>query len=233
MGSRPGGGSLRFLKVYQPYGSSDIVVIFFLDITSLDTSPESLYESLKKVPIFKRVELIKPVIDGLIMDTCSFPQFLAEERAVVFRRANYEAWIRKMREKYGDAFNAILYHIGFEAGQNAYKHLSRKYDTSDRNLLKIASEFAKVLGYGVFDVDKFSSREAIVKVYGSFECELFGNSGEPEGHLVRGMIAGFVAAIWNVEMDDVEARETRCIAKGDPYCEFHIRKKGGSIFILI
>ncbi len=231
MGSRLGGGSLRFLKVYQPYGSSDFVVIFFLDITGLDVSPESLYESLKNVPIFKKVELIRPVIDGLIIDTYSFPQFLAGDRAVVFRRANYEAWIRKMREKYGDTLNAILYHIGFEAGQNAYKHLSRKYDTSDRDILELASEFAKVLGYGVFDVERLSSSEAIVKVYGSFECELFGNSGKPEGHLVRGMIAGSVAAIWNVEMDEVEARETRCIAKGDPYCEFHIRKKGGIFHI--
>lgn len=184
-----------------------------------------MYESLKNFPIFKRVELIRPVVDGLLIDTCSFPQLLAGERTVVFRRANYEAWIRKMREKYGNAFNAILYHIGFEAGKNVHTKVSRKFGVDDLNLLRIALEFAKVLGYGVFVVDKFSSREVIVRAYGNFECELFENTGKTESHLVRGMISGFMASMWGVEMDDVETRETKCIAKGDPYCEFHVRKK--------
>lgn len=86
------------------------------------------------------------------------------------------------------------------------------------------------LGRGSVAIVCVGLSAVIVKVYGNFECELFGNTGKPEGHLVRGMIAGFVAAIWNVEMNDVEAGETRCLAKGDPYCEFEIKKRRRKLF---
>ena len=39
--------------------------------------------------------------------------------------------------------------------------------------------------------------------------------------LIRGHISGFLTGLLKI---NVRAIETKCIAKGDPYCEFYIEK---------
>lgn len=130
-----------------------------------------------------------------------------------------------MREKYGPAFNAILYHIGFRAGYRSYTAHAEKYGEDPEIIFTIASENAKQLGYGIFQPIKYTPREVTVRVYENFECQLFKNADKPQSHLVRGMIAGFLAAMWNLEMEDVDAEETACIATGSPYCQFRITRR--------
>jgi predicted hydrocarbon binding protein len=51
---------------------------------------------------------------------------------------------------------------------------------------------------------------------------MFKGSSEPQSHYIRGVLDGFFSSLFKVEM---EAKETKCIAKGDPYCEFEIKEK--------
>ena len=62
--------------------------------------------------------------------------------------------------------------------------------------------------------------EATIRIYDSFECELGLESGGPYSHLIRGMLAGVLTVIFNRRM---RAEERKCIASGDPYCEFTIK----------
>ena len=64
--------------------------------------------------------------------------------------------------------------------------------------------------------------EARVRVYESFECSVFKGSDKPRGAMMRGLLAGFIAAIWDAELDDIGVEEVKCIAKGDEYCEYKI-----------
>lgn len=39
------------------------------------------------------------------------------------------------------------------------------------------------------------------------------------------MIAGWAAGYWNAEYGEITIREVKCIAKGDPYCEYIIKRR--------
>ena len=218
-------GTIRFIKIYSYLHCNDIALVFFFDITGKKVDPHAILADLQSVPVFKSVQLIKPIKEGLIFDTYSFPPLYAGEKAIIFHKAMYEAIIKDLREKYGPAFNAILYHIGFQVGHRSYIAHVEKYGEDPETLFTIALENAKQLGHGIFQLIKYGPKEAIVRVYENFECQLFEKAEKPQSHLVRGMIAGFLAAMWNLEMGDVNAVETACMATGSPYCQFHITRK--------
>lgn len=37
---------------------------------------------------------------------------------------------------------------------------------------------------------------------------------------MRGMLAGWLAERWGVTFEEMVAREEKCVAKGDEYCEY-------------
>jgi predicted hydrocarbon binding protein len=50
-------------------------------------------------------------------------------------------------------------------------------------------------------------------------CETFGlDTGEPTCHFTTGFLNGFFSAVRNQHV-----KETKCIAMGDPYCEWEFR----------
>ena len=205
--------TIRFIKIYSYLHSNDIAFVFFLDTTDKKVNPRAILEDLKAAPEFKSVQLIKPVKEGLIFDTYSFPSLYAGEKAIIFRKPEYVSY-KELRQKYGPAFNAILYHVGFRFGYRSYTAHAEKYGKDPDTIFMITSENAKQLGYGIFEVIKYTSREAIVRVYENFECYLFKKANKLQSHFVRGMIAGFLAAMWNLIMEDMHAEETACIATG-------------------
>ena len=62
---------------------------------------------------------------------------------------------------------------------------------------------------------------AIVKVWNNIECSLGKkkNVKKPFSHWLRGLLAGFGTRFFGKKVSVIE---TKCIAKGDPYCEFVI-----------
>ena len=66
-------------------------------------------------------------------------------------------------------------------------------------------------------------RNVTLRLFDNWECSMFKGSSEPRSHYIRGVLDGFFSSLFKVEM---EAKETKCIAKGDPYCEFEIKEKG-------
>ena len=68
-------------------------------------------------------------------------------------------------------------------------------------------------------------KRQVARVYDSIECGFFEGSGKPRGAFVRGIAAGIAAALWGAPPERVEAEEVKCVAKGDPHCEFRIRRR--------
>ncbi|MBO3808288.1 MAG: 4-vinyl reductase [Candidatus Brockarchaeota archaeon] len=62
--------------------------------------------------------------------------------------------------------------------------------------------------------------KAQLRVYESCECEIGKGSEQPYSQIVRGMLAGFFSLLFGKE---AKTTETRCIAKGDPYCEYTVK----------
>lgn len=217
-------GLIRFLKVQENPVTKDRILVLFLDLSESDYTLEDTLKLFKKIPFLKDVKSIHPLKKGLVIDSYSFPQILLDERAIIFRKSTYQAWIKEMRESYGEGFKAIQYHIGFRTGYNAYTGIQKKFNGNMRETLKIGREFARLAGFGIINIVSFEEGYVTLRVYDNFECELFKGSSHPESHFMRGILAGWFSAIWKANIENIQARETKCIAMGDPYCEYVITK---------
>ncbi len=203
-------------------------IILFLDFTEADVKPEELAEELEALEFIEEAEVIKPRFEGLIADESSFPIMLGSHRALILSKPALRGFLIKFREHLGSGGEAMLYHIGREVGAERGRHIDREAEKMGIKRLRdkfIMGEILfKSLGYGIPQITEFSDDPPYLKmrVYHCIECELGHNVGRPFSHYVRGVIAGFASEIFNREM---LAKETRCIAMGDPYCEFEAKPK--------
>jgi len=115
--------TLRLVKVSRPPGSSKAGVVLFLDLTGEVCDADEILGDIRRTQLFERVELIRPIKDGLIVDEYSFSLLFLRERTVLMRRTSYEILLKRMREEYGTRIEAVLYLAGFKIGYNAFRDL--------------------------------------------------------------------------------------------------------------
>ncbi|HDD33716.1 MAG TPA: hypothetical protein ENG30_01040 [Thermofilaceae archaeon] len=203
-----------------------IRVIIIADLRGREQLAEAIAAQLREVDYVMDVWYDPPITDGVAVDRYSFPLTFLEERVVIFRREVYEGLIASGWGRFGSGYGQLLYIAGFDAGRKAYISHSRL--VRDRAAqVRFAEALFQMLGFGrlVFIRVDDSRMEAVARVYESFECELFRGAGEIRGNFVRGLIAGWLAARWGAEFEQVTAREEECIARGDPYCQYRIRAR--------
>ncbi len=205
----------------------DIRATVFADFTMHKKLLKEVAKNIKNLSYVENVKVIEPLFNGLAMDTSYTHLTLAGSRAVILRKPIYEGFIKGFRERFGQVASSFLYHIGFEAGRKAYENHRRIISEAHKGAEKVlpfAKELFKQVGFGTIDIVEidFLNRTALIRVHNSFECELFKGTGMTESHFIRGLIAGFMSSLFGVKVD---VEETKCIAKGDPYCEFIVKQK--------
>ena len=206
-------------KIIEP----SVTAIAFLDFSKSNVSPEEALKLVKKLEFVKMAKLIKPHKKGIIFDDYFFPLNVGEERAVIFRKTVYEALMEGVREKFGSAGEAILYYIGFTIGyQVCDRNLKIAHSKDAEDLINLSKAMFKTFGYGIIDNAKIDFKEARaqLRIHHNFECGLGKNNGKPHSQFVRGILAGFFTQIFG---KSVNAQETKCLAKGNSYCEFTIK----------
>ena len=90
-----------------------------------------------------------------------------------------------------------------------------------KDVMRVWTTLLTALGYGIFSVVKADPRKTVIRVYDSVECSALRDIEEEGSHFVRGVVAGGISELYGETM---VAEETRCIARGDPYCEYSISK---------
>ena len=113
----------------------------------------------------------------------------------------------------------MLYEAGCECGKRSASRAAKESGKSGGNLL---GEIRKIkrkenwcrVDFNGFDVGK---RTGLVVVNDSFEALGYGSSKNPVCHFLRGYFSGILSYVCG---GDVVLNETKCIAKGDHYCEF-------------
>jgi len=178
---------------------------------------------MKSKPYVIDIKLIKPLFNGLICDPYFFPLNVFNERAIIFLRRNYEGMIKEIRRQLGSAAETLLYLMGYNIGVNYYEKGGKIIAGRDLDkLIRLTIESIKQIGLGIIEIEEINSEklEATVKIHQSSECELFKKSKKPESHFIRGIMAGWISQLFKSK---VEVTEVKCIAKGDPYCQFKIK----------
>ncbi len=203
-------------------------VVLFLDFTNATIEPEKLADELKALEFIERVEVTKPRWEGFIADETSFPVMLGPHRAVILCEPALRGLLIEFRRRLGSGGEAMLYHIGREMGAEMTRHILRSEeelgDISLRGKFALGGVLLRTLGYGIPEEVEFREDPPYLKVriYNCIECELSGSANRSFSHFIRGIIAGYASRLFNREMF---AEETRCLAMGDPYCEFEVKPR--------
>mgnify|MGYP003876395261 FL=1 len=202
--------------------------IFFIDFTGSDVGPEDLAEELRSLEFVERVEVIKPRFDGFIVDEVSFPIMLGPHRAIILSEPALRGFLIDFREHLGSGGEAMLYHIGRAVGAERARYVNELAERIGVSKLEdkiiIGALLFKSLGYGIPEILEFREHPPYlrVRVYHCIECELGGEADHPFSHYIRGILAGYASEILK---QDLLAVETRCLALGDPYCEFELKPR--------
>ncbi|KYH36266.1 MAG: hypothetical protein AYL28_006850 [Candidatus Bathyarchaeota archaeon B23] len=122
----------------------------------------------------------------------------------------------------------MLYHLGLGGGMMRGTRIFQEaasIGVSDlMEKCEIASGVFMSLGYGMLELLELREEPPYIhlRIHRSIECELGRSAGRPFSQFIRGIIAGFATICFKREMI---AEESRCIAMGDPCCEFKIKPR--------
>jgi len=216
---------ILFLSISRPELNKPVEALIFVDLTMASISKSDLKSELLNIADIENVELIEPIHDSLLVDTYFEKLVLGSERAVIFRKPIYEALIMETVRQLGSGGKALLYHIGRNMGKSVYKDYVKMIGGEKLDvLLEVGKAFFKLIGLGVLEIPyiNMEKKEALLRVFDSFECTLYKRAEKPVSSLVKGIFAGWFSELFKTEM---EVEEKKCIAMGSPYCEFFIKMK--------
>lgn len=223
------GAVIRFIQVSLDEAAPSAKAIAFLDFSDSDVPPEKALEIVKKLEFVKHTHIMYPSSSEVLFDNYFFPLTVGHSRAVVFDKTVYESLFKGIREEFGSAGEAILYYQGFNVGFNAISLLEKATGSENNTelLIELVKIYTRVLGWGIIENVKidFKREQAKIRLNYCFECEIGKGYGKPYSQFYRGYIAGIFSKIFQKR---TTVQETKCIAKGDPHCEFKVRTTNNS-----
>jgi len=190
--------------VMQTNGKDGVVwATLLLDLADLKEVPQ---EPLKRLEYSPKVERIRLV---------SLPFTINEASFVTLTRVEAEG-LRRIIKNLGSGGKAIVFYSGFETGRMLAGRF-KAFCEDNRRALENFLLYNESLGYGEFRLEKYLDKAYCrITVERLIEC-MGVKSSEPNSQTFRGILSGFISSLWGRE---VNAVETKCIAVGDPYCEF-------------
>jgi predicted hydrocarbon binding protein len=145
---------------------------------------------------------------------------------IFINTAIYRAWHERLYRIFGTGAATILFEMGRGLGEDAVKILKKKFNNP--SLVPLGLKHALYLGWGEFKVSKTQLlkmafvKSLTIKVERGFIPKAVGDQEEAACHFLRGF---FVGAFETYTGEKCSCEETRCMAKGDPYCEFRLKKE--------
>ena len=197
--------------------------IFLADVTNIKKPLEHVVGELRNIKGVLEVNYGINNVGNMVINPYSFTIVLSYGigKASVFPVNVLKKAFKDLKSKWGIAASVFLYHIGYYMG-NVLGTMFKNEKFEPENVLKAFLEYLKSLGFfGSYNIKIFSpiNRIATVKIYDSIECTNLVSS-KPASHFLRGVFGGIFSTIFKKE---VTVYETKCVAKGDRYCEFENR----------
>ncbi|MEM3406437.1 MAG: V4R domain-containing protein [Nitrososphaerota archaeon] len=144
------------------------------------------------------------------------------DRRVIILRAKTFVNLQKAIESISDEeAKALLYEASINVGKDSTKELLKEIKNKD--FFKKLSKFYSSNGCGWFKIKKINidpNKGGNIQIEQSFIAEEYGKSEKPVCDFLAGYFVGMLEEIYKKEYT---CEETKCIAKGDKYCEFKIK----------
>jgi predicted hydrocarbon binding protein len=121
----------------------------------------------------------------------------------------------------------ILFAGGNVGGDKSARRYKEAFGYSDEEIVHFMCRMGGEIGWGDFRLLSLDvgGGELLVEVVDSPFAAVYGESNTAVCHLIRGVLAGLGAGLFE---GDVEAQETACRALGDPACRFEITRRPSS-----
>ncbi len=199
-------------------------VSIFVDLTNSYSSLDEIRAQLEKIDVVIGVRAFEPEMPGIIIDTAHFPLKFMGEEAVIMDIRHIEQMFGRLDEVFETGAYVILYEMGYRAGRAFAREVEEAFDMGKEDILRIIGALAIPRGWCIPEIVEWDEEapRLVVRMRGLFTCKPFaGKRRRPTGHFMRGVLAGMVEELTGVR---VKAKEVKCVAVGDPYCEFVVEK---------
>jgi len=213
-----------YINAYSPPEIGRLPVFLYADFTGLSVDAERVRKELERT-VGSKVYVKTPAIKGFIMNELAFPLCaFPGARLVVLLERDFQEMVRGIYRK-SEGFAAVfLYHMAYMGGKFLANYLLERLGLrGDEKLIREMLKIYQVSGWGrveLVECDPHALR-ILLRLYDSVECKIFRGSKKPVSQLIRGHLSGLLSGLLKA---DVRVMESKCIAKGDPYCEFYVEK---------
>ena len=159
------------------------------------------------------------ILDELIYDRSSGSLLYQGVRYLLIRPETIAGFQKALFEKYGKEAEESLFKGGFNGGSLSARKCKERYKFSDLEVVEFMMSMGSQIGWGHFRLHQFDpgERRLCVCVKNSPFAQAYGISSHGVCHLIRGVLAGIAAILFEV---DCTADEIECMARGDKRCQF-------------
>ena len=202
---------------------SETSLFFITDFTGSSISPNDVISELRRLEFVLDAGIAVGEIEGGVFDVSHFPLTVHDVRCIILTEPALKGMVETLRREMGLGGAAFLFHIGSFVGVEVAKYYIGKYGI--RDLVKIFTLMKYLIvawGWGVVVNVSIGDARILLSVKGLWECSLYSGLEGSQSHFFRGFLSGFSSAILNTP---TSVSETKCVAKGDEFCEFIIEKK--------
>ncbi|RLE71568.1 MAG: hypothetical protein DRJ37_04685 [Thermoprotei archaeon] len=227
-------GQLRkTLEIFEKYGVNILSIsgyalpewreghiFIFADVKNAISRLRDIEKELKKTA--GEVYIKYQPVPGFMIDEFAHPVYVFPGvRSLIFLEPDFAEMIKGLYEKFGEIAATLLYHEAFSGGKFLAEYLSEKLGLDGKELLIECLKFYQAGGWGRVTLIKYDLRkpEIVLRLWNSLECGIFSRLGKPASHFFRGHLSGLLSGLLN---RDIRFIERKCIAMGDPYCEFYL-----------
>ncbi|MGP8057556.1 MAG: V4R domain-containing protein [Nitrososphaerales archaeon] len=201
---------------YEPKAT----VSFFVETTNPRMDEGWIKDFVQSSTYASDVE-VRPGVDGFVSDSVNFPvTWNNGDRALLIQAASLRTMLGAIIWADGVEGERAIYDQGFNLGRATYERLFSIYRPKSRAGLAEMLKIYSATGWGRLELPGLDPehKRAKLKLEEGFECTGM-KTGKPVSNFIRGHLAGVLSTYFG---SDVKAVETRCISKGDAYCEFEI-----------
>lgn len=146
-------------------------------------------------------------------------------RVVTLRAGTFVDLQKSIEALLGDEASALFYEAGIRAGRGSARVQLQVWKEKGINFLRKWSEFYSSSGCRWFKIEDmnidFENGNTFLRIKQSFIAEIYGEAKKSVCHFLCGFFIGVLEEVFGKKLT---CEESKCIVKGDPYCEFRFEK---------
>lgn len=197
-------------------------ITFYLDMGKAKISAKELQRRLKNLGFITEVSVLEP--KPLFLDAAHFPLTNGLERVCIISTNTLAQIHEEMINILGSGAFTILWHIGLRKGKMLIELIKKLVpadaELKQKEMLEAFKQLYQAGGWGIIEYAEINTKQKTgkIRVYHSIAESLLKKYDMPICYYVKGNLTALLQEVFGCE--GVYLNEVKCMAMGDPYCEF-------------